>query len=102
MLAEWRDEDPRPTLRRAEHALERRFHLFHQLEADQFFVSLAAASRDRPDLGLYHWVGEHGIANAYTEGEEAGPIADGWGRRLTEDCEPLLHLPTPLSATRAR
>ena len=52
LLAEWRNEDPRPPLRRAEHALERRFHLVHQLEANQFFVSLAAAIRDRRDLGL--------------------------------------------------
>jgi hypothetical protein len=92
LLAEWRDEDPRPYLRRAEHALERHFHLVHQLEANQFFVSLAAATRARPELGLYHWVGEHGIVSAYAEGEEAGPISDGWGRVLMDGCEPLLHL----------
>ena len=48
LLAEWRDEDPRPSPRRAEHA--------------------------------------------YAEGEEAGPISDGWGRLLMDGCEPLLHL----------
>src|SRR5579859_5182653 len=69
-LAEWLDEDPRPYLRRAEHALERRFHLVHQLEANQFFVDLAAATRETRELGLYHWVGEHEIAAAYAEDDE--------------------------------
>ena len=92
LLAEWRGDDPRPYLRRSEHALERNFHLVHQLEANWFFVVLAAATRDDPDLGLYHWVGEHAIAAAYAEGQEQGPIPDGWGRLLTQDSEPLLHL----------
>ena len=91
-LAEWLDEDPRPYLRRAEHALERRFHLVHQLEANQFFVDLAFAARELPDYGLYHWVGEHGIQDAYAEGDERGPIPDGWGRLVTPDREVLIHL----------
>jgi hypothetical protein len=91
-LAEWLDEEPRPYLRRAEHALERRFHLVHQLEANQFFVELAFAARDLPGHGLYHWVGEHGIQDAYAEGDERGPIPDGWGRLLTPDREVLIHL----------
>ena len=92
VLAESRDEDPRPCLKRAEHALERNFHLIHQLEANQFFVGLAAATRESNDLGLYHWVGEHEIAASYAEGEERGPTPDGWGRLLTADGELLLHL----------
>jgi len=92
LLAEWRDDDPRPYLKRAEHALERHFHLIHQLEANQFFVGLAAAIRAHPDLGLYHWVGEHEIAASYAEAEEHGPNPDGWGRLLTPDGEVLLHL----------
>jgi len=91
-LAEWLDEDPRPYLRRAEHALERRFHLVHQLEANQFFVELAFAARELPGHGLYHWVGEHGVQDAYAEGDERGPIPDGWGRLLTPDREVLIHL----------
>ena len=91
-LAEWLDEDPRPYLRRAEHALERRFHLVHQLEANQFFVELAFAARNLPGHGLYHWVGEHGVQDAYAEGDELGPIPDGWGRLLAPDREVLIHL----------
>ena len=79
-------------VRRAEHALERRFHLVHQLEANQFFIDLAAATRDLEDIGLYHWVGEHGVEGAYAEGDERAPIPDGWGRLLTPDCEVLIHL----------
>lgn len=91
-LAEWREDDPRPYLRRAEHALERRFHLVHQLAANQFFVDLAAATRHEGEVGLYHWVGEHEIAAAYAEDDEHGPIPDGWGRLLLRDRELLLHL----------
>ena len=91
-LAEWIDDEPLAYVRRAEHALERRFHLVHQLEANQFFVDLAAVTRGLSDCGLYHWVGEHGVANAYAEGDERGPIPDGWGRLLTPDREVLIHL----------
>jgi hypothetical protein len=91
-LAEWLDEEPRQYLRRAEHALERRFHLVHQLEANQFFIDLAFAARELPAHGLYHWVGEHGIQDAYAEGDERGPIPDGWGRLVTPDREVLIHL----------
>src|SRR5579864_5830542 len=51
-LAEWIDAEPMPIVRRAEHALERRFHLVHQLEANKFFIDLAAATRDLEDIGL--------------------------------------------------
>src|SRR3989442_1206503 len=91
-LAEWLDAEPAPFVRRAEHALERRFHLVHQLEANQFFVDLAAATSGLTDCGLYNWVGEHGVQSAYAEGDERGPIPDGWGRLLTPDREVMLHL----------
>src|SRR6266566_41730 len=91
-LAEWLDVEPLPFVRRAEHALERRFHLVHQLEANQFFIDLAAATRGLMDCGLYHWVGEHGVENAYGEGDERAPIPDGWGRIVTPDREVLMHL----------
>jgi len=91
-LAEWLDVEPAPFVRRAEHALERRFHLVHQLEANQFFIDLAAATRHASDCGLYHWVGEHGVENAYAEGDDRAPIPDGWGRLLTADREVLIHL----------
>jgi len=101
-LAEWLDEEPRQYLRRAEHALERRFHLVHQLEANQFFVGLAFATRELPGLGLYHWVGEHGVQDAYAEGDERGPIPDGWGRLVTPDREVLIHLEWDRGTEQAR
>ena len=91
-LAEWLDVEPVALVRRAEHALERRFHLVHQLEANQFLVDLAAATRHVSDCGLYHWVGECGVENAYAEGDERAPTPDGWGRLLTPDREVLIHL----------
>ena len=91
-LAEWRGDDAQPFVRRAEHALERRFHLIHQIQANHFFLALAAATRARPDLGLYHWVGEHGVKRAYAEDDDGGPVPDGWGRLLQTDRETLLHL----------
>jgi hypothetical protein len=91
-LAESRDEDPLAYVQRADHALTRHYHLVHDLQASQFFVDLATASRQLPDQGLYHWVGEQGVRRGYAEEEERGPIADGWGRFLTADREVLLHL----------
>ncbi len=79
-------------MNRAENALARRFHLIHQLEANQFFISLAVATRGADDLGLYHWVGEHEIAAAYAESDDHGPTPDGWGRLLTQDRELLVHV----------
>jgi hypothetical protein len=101
-LAEWLDAAPAPFLRRAEHALERRFHLVHQLEANQFFIDLVAATRGLSSSGLYHWVGEHGVENAYAEGDERAPIPDGWGRLLTPDREVLIHLEWDRGTEQAR
>jgi hypothetical protein len=92
LLAEWRHQEPRPFIKRAENTLARRYHLVHQLEANQFFVDLAMDLRRDPDFGLYHWVGEHEIAAAYAESDEHGPTPDGWGRALTPDREVLIHL----------
>jgi len=92
VLADWFDEDPEPFVNRAEHALTRRYHLAHDLQANQFFVSLAAAACQRPDQGLYHWVGQPGVRRGYADEEERGPTPDGWGRFLTADREVLIHL----------
>ena len=89
-LAGLSGDESRPYVLRAEHALERHHYLLHDLEASQLFVDLALATRHAPALGLYHWVGEHGIRRAY--GEEAAPLPDGWGRFLVGDRELFLHL----------
>ncbi len=89
-LADLSGDDPRPYVLRAEHALSRHHYLVHDLEANQLFVDLARTTSTMPTLGLYHWVGEHGIRRAYAE--ERGPVPDGWGRVLVGDRELFLHL----------
>ena len=89
-LAGLSGDESRPYVLRAEHALARHHYLIHDLEASQLFVDLALATRHVPTMGLYHWVGEHGIRRAY--GEEAAPVPDGWGRFLVGDRELFLHL----------
>jgi len=89
-LAGLSGDQSRPYVLRAEHALARHHNLVHDLEASQLFVDLALATRHVPTMGLYHWVGEHGIRRAY--GEEAAPVPDGWGRFLVGDRELFLHL----------
>jgi len=91
-LANSCDDDQLAYVRRPDHALPRHYHLVHDLEASQFFVDLARASRHLAKQGLYHWVGEHGVRRGYAEEEERGPIPDGWGRFLTADREVLMHL----------
>ena len=91
-LAEWIGDDPNSYMRRAEHAMGRRFHILHRLEANQFFVNLTAVTAPHPDLGLYNWVGEQAVRDVYADSDERGPIPDGWGRLLTADRELLLHL----------
>jgi len=90
VLAGLSGDQSRPYVLRAEHALARHHNLVHDLEASQLFVDLALATRHVPTMGLYHWVGEHGIRRAY--GEEAAPVPDGWGRFLVGDRELFLHL----------
>src|SRR5262249_53156428 len=55
--------------------------LDHTLETNGFWVSLAAAARDLPDQGLYHWVGDDAMRRNHQErGVDLAP--DGWGRYL--------------------
>lgn len=89
-LAHRRGDDARPYVMRAQHALGRNHHLIHDLEANEFFVELASETGLAFDVGVYHWVGEHGIRAAYAE--EPGPVADGWSRVLVGDRELFLHL----------
>jgi hypothetical protein len=58
----------------------------HDLEANGFFVNLSVASRDLPDLGLGHWVGEAAMRTVYRDGRRrsrlrgSAPASDGCGR----------------------
>ncbi len=89
-LAGHRGDDARPATKRAVHAAERTRHLVHDLEANGFFVSLAAASRDRVDEGLYHWLGPF-TCRAVSRRERVPP-SDGWGRYLLANGELRLYL----------
>jgi hypothetical protein len=90
VLAHRNSADPRPLIARARHARERAFHVLHDLEANGFFVSLAAASGNRLDEGLYHWLGEATCREG--RAAEGAPASDGWGRYLMPDRELVFDL----------
>ncbi len=86
LLAACRGEDAARFVGRSRHAQEHCLHLGHDLEANGFFVALAAASRPLPAEGLYHWIGEESCRRLYRErGRDLTP--DGWGRYLTAEGE---------------
>ena len=67
-------------------AAARRLHqLVHDLEANAFFVALAAQSRSLADEGLYHWLGPRTCRLVAARG--GIPPSDGWGRYLLPDRE---------------
>lgn len=84
-IARLQELDPRPIRERARRARQQMYHLRHDLEANRFFTKLAAAARDLPDQGLYHWVGEATCRAAYER--QGSPPSDGWGRYLLPDRE---------------
>ena len=81
VLAACLGEPSRPHVERARHARDHCFHLVHDLEANGFFVDLAAACRPLPDIGLYHWVGEEECRRLYRI-RRSDLAPDGWGRLL--------------------
>lgn len=85
LLSRQLNMDPRPAVTRARLASTRAYHLVHDVEANGFFVSLATASADLPDEGLYQWLGE--ATCRQTGGVEGSPSSDGWGRYLFSDRE---------------
>ncbi len=98
VLAASRSEDPKSLVRQARLAELQCLNVTHDLQANGFFVELAMASRDIPDQGLYHWVGEAAIRSAVRSGQprsrrgEAAPASDGWGRYLTPSGEVIFEL----------
>jgi hypothetical protein len=89
-LARRRGADPRPFVNRATHAAMRIGHLIHDLDANGFFVLLAAASRERDSEGLYHWLGP--AACRLVSKRQRVPPSDGWGRYVTADGELRIYL----------
>lgn len=91
LLAVARGHDPHPAMRRSRHALAHRFHLLHDLEANGFFVELAATAAPLEGEGLYHWIGDWGCRETY-RARGAAFAPDGWGRYLTPSGEVALLL----------
>ncbi len=91
VLAHYLRSEAKPLIKRAFSAFHYAFHLDHALGANGFFASLIHASRELPDQGLYHWLGDDGIRAAFQERDpELSP--DGFGRYLTADAEIGFHL----------
>ena len=81
VLAATRGQDARPYTTRAREAAEHCLHFVHDLGANGFFTSIAAAARQLEDEGLYHWIGEAGCRREY-RGRGAWITPDRWGRYL--------------------
>jgi len=91
VLAATRGHDTRPYTRRAREAALHCLHLIHDLGANGFFVSIAAAAAGLEGERLYHWLGEPGCRREYRL-RGARILPDGWGRYLTRDGEVILLL----------
>ena len=61
MLADWHGDDPRDYVGRSHDARDHCWHATHDLEANQFFVSMITQSRERKDEGLLIWYGEEHV-----------------------------------------
>jgi len=58
VLADWHGDDPRAYVERSHDARDHCWHALHDLEANQFFVSLISRSRQLAGEGLLLWHGE--------------------------------------------
>jgi hypothetical protein len=92
VLAQWLDTDPAPIIRRSLGASEYSFHLQHHLAANGFFIRLIEASQARPDVGLYHWVGDDGLRRIFQQEGGLDLAPDGWGRYLAHGREITFYL----------
>ncbi len=61
VLADWHGDDPRDYVERSHDARDHCWHATHDLEANQFFVSMTTQSRERKDEGLLIWYGEEHV-----------------------------------------
>jgi hypothetical protein len=91
VLARYLRSEPRPLIKRAFSAFHYAFHLDHALGTNDFFASLVDASRELPDQGLYHWLGDDGVRSAFQE-RDPDLAPDGFGRYLTSAAEIGFHL----------
>ncbi len=96
VLANWHGEDPRAYVERSHDARDHCWHATHDLEANQFFVSLAAQSRPRPDEGLLIWFGEEQVRaerrQAAHEDKRPIPTPDGTGIYMVSEAQIIFDL----------
>ncbi len=96
VLADHHGELPRSYLERARNARDHCWHALHDLESNQFFISLATDSRELPDQGLLIWHGEDHTRIDYRrlarEYRWPAPAPDGGGVYLTPTGEVRFNL----------
>jgi len=61
VLADWHGDDQRAYVERSHEARDHCWHAVHDLEANQFFVSLVSRSREIRRQGLQIWSGEEQV-----------------------------------------
>jgi hypothetical protein len=61
VLADWHGDDPRDYVERSHDARDHCWHALHDLEANQFFVSLISRSQQLAGEGLLLWHGEEQV-----------------------------------------
>jgi Replication-relaxation len=87
VLADRHKDEPRTYIERSRNARDHCWHALHDLEANQFFVSLAIDSRGRCDEGLLVWQGEDQARIDYRQRAREyrwpAPAPDGGGAYLT-------------------
>lgn len=96
VLANWHGEDPRAYVERSHDARDHCWHATHDLEANQFFVSLATQSRQLPSEGLLIWFGEEHVRaerrQVAREYRWPVPTPDGTGVYLVSDARIVFDL----------
>ncbi|MGH7761014.1 MAG: replication-relaxation family protein [Candidatus Dormibacteraceae bacterium] len=97
VLADWHGEDdPRAYVERSHDARDHCWHALHDLEANQFFVSIVSRSRQLAGEGLLLWHGEEQVrAERRARAREykwPTPTPDGCGVYLANDGRILFDL----------
>jgi hypothetical protein len=83
VLADWHGDDQRAYVERSHEARDHSWHAVHDLEANQFFVSLVSGSRETRRQGLQIWSGEEQVREERRERareiKQPIPTPDGRG-----------------------
>jgi hypothetical protein len=83
VLADWHGDDQRAYVERSHEARDHCWHAVHDLEANQFFVSLVSRSREIRRQGLQIWSGEEQVREERRERaretKQPIPTPDGRG-----------------------